>query len=87
VLTINQLLEKMAFNPSRILGIERGTLKIGAVADVVIIDAEKEFIVNPDNFASKGKNTPFIGWTLKGVSSVVISKGRIYDIAEWKANG
>jgi dihydroorotase len=88
VLTINQLLEKMALNPSRILGIERGTLKTAAVADVVIIDVEKEFIVNPDTFASKGKNTPFRGWTLKGVPSVVISKGRIYYNVEWKgANG
>ncbi len=84
VLTLNQLLEKMALNPSGIIGIDRGTLKAGSVADVVVLDAAKEFIVNPDNFASKGKNTPFRGWTLKGVPSVVISKGRIYDIADWK---
>jgi dihydroorotase len=84
VLTINQILEKMALNPARILGIVRGTLKAGAVADVVVLDVEKEFIVDPERFASKGKNTPFRGWKLKGVPSVVISKGRIYDIAEWK---
>ncbi|MGO9952535.1 MAG: dihydroorotase [Dissulfurispiraceae bacterium] len=81
-LTINQLLQKMALNPARILGIDRGTLKAGAVADVVVLDAAREFTVKPDNFASKGKNTPFRGWTLKGVPSVVISKGRIFNIAE-----
>ncbi|MGO9379927.1 MAG: dihydroorotase [Dissulfurispiraceae bacterium] len=81
-LTINQLLQKMALNPARILGIDRGTLKAGAVADVVVLDAAREFTVKPDNFASKGKNTPFRSWTLKGVPSVVISKGRIFNIAE-----
>ena len=49
----------------------------------MVLDEAKEFTVNPDNFASKGKNTPFRGWILKGVPSVVISKGRIYDISEW----
>ncbi len=81
LLTINQLIEKMTVNPSRILGIERGTLNTGAVADVLILDTESEFIVNPDEFASKGRNTPFAGWTLKGQPAVVISKGRVYDFS------
>lgn len=84
VLTINQLIEKMALNPSKILGIGRGTLKAGAMADVTVLDPDAEFKVDPDKFASKGKNTPFRGWKLKGVPSVVISKGRIFNIAEWK---
>ncbi len=81
LLTINQLIEKMALNPARIMGLDRGTLKAGAVADVLILDAEKEFIVNPEDFASKGKNTPFAGWTLMGQPAVVISKGRVYDFS------
>ncbi len=82
VLNINQLAEKMALNPSRILCLDRGTLKNGAVADVVVVDSEKEFVVDPDKFASKGKNSPFRGMTLKGQPVVVISKGRVYEIQE-----
>jgi dihydroorotase len=82
ILTINQLIEKMTINPSRIIGIDRGTLKVGSVADVLVLDTTKEFVVSPDNFASKGKNTPFGGWTLKGQPLVVIAKGRVYDFSE-----
>ena len=82
VLTINQLMEKMTLNPARIMGIDRGTLGVGAAADMIIVDAEKEFVVNPDNFASKGRNTPFSGWKLKGQPVAVISKGRVYDFTE-----
>jgi dihydroorotase len=81
VLTINQLIEKTSLNPSRIMGLDRGTLNVWSVADVLILDAEREFIVNPDCFASKGKNTPFAGWELKGQPVVVISKGRVYDFS------
>ena len=79
VLTLSQLMGKMTLNPAGIIGIDRGTLGIGSVADVIIVDAEKEFVLNPDNFASKGKNTPFSGWKLKGQPVAVISKGRVYD--------
>ena len=79
VLTLSQLMEKMTLNPAGIIGIDRGTLGVGSVADVIIVDAEKEFVLNPDNFASKGKNTPFSGWKLKGQPVAVISKGRVYD--------
>ena len=82
ILTLHQLIEKMTINPSKIMGINRGTLKVGSVADVVILDTKKEFVVNPANFASKGKNTPFSGWTLKGQPVIVITKGRIYDFSE-----
>jgi len=81
VLTIDQMLKKMTINPSKILGIDRGTLNIKAVADVLVMDTEREFIVRPDEFESKGKNTPFAGWTLKGQPVVVISKGRVYDFS------
>ncbi|HMK61968.1 MAG TPA: dihydroorotase [Dissulfurispiraceae bacterium] len=84
VLSISDLIRKMTINPSNILGLDRGTLKVGAVADVAILDAGSEFIVEPEKFLSKGRNTPFRGWKLKGVPRVVISKGRIFDIAGWK---
>jgi dihydroorotase len=81
VLTMPGLLEKMALNPARILGLGKGTLSEGADADIVIIDAEKEYVVAAGDFLSKGKNTPFDGWRLKGAPVVAISAGKVY---EWR---
>ncbi len=67
----------MAWNPAKILGIDRGTLKIGSDADVVIVDENKEYKVEPERFISKGKNTPFEGWLLKGMPVLTIYKGKI----------
>ena len=61
-LTWPQLLEKLTINPARILGIDRGTLKQGAPADVTIIDPSAEWTVDPDQFRSKSKNCPYAGW-------------------------
>jgi len=79
ILTPLQLVEKMAWNPAGILGIDGGTLKIGSDADVVIVDEDREFRVDPELFISKGKNTPFAGWILKGMPVVTIYKGKIYE--------
>jgi len=80
VLTIDQLVEKMSCMPARILGLSgsKGTLKPGADSDLVIINTEKEYVVNASDFRSKGKNTPFDGWNLKARPAVTIAKGRIY---------
>ncbi|HAM51731.1 MAG TPA: dihydroorotase, partial [Nitrospiraceae bacterium] len=59
VLTMSQLVERMAFNPARILGIEKGTLMAGSDADVVLVDAKKDFRIDSEKFLSMGKNTPF----------------------------
>jgi len=53
--------------------------KTGADADIVIIDKHKEFKVEAENFVSLGKNTPFDGWVLKGMSVMTICKGRINE--------
>jgi dihydroorotase len=80
ILNMNQLVEKMSFNPSQILGISsKGALKQGSDADVTIIDTKKEVRVEAEKFASKGKNTPFNGWVMKGVPVIIISKGRVYE--------
>ncbi len=79
ILTMGQLIEKMALNPARILGIKRGTLQTDTNADVVLLDMNREFTVEVDRFLSKGKNTPFRGWILKGMPVITISKGRIYE--------
>lgn len=84
VLSMPQLVEKMAFVPAQILGINAGTLKTGNYADITIVDMNKEFKVESENFLSKGKNTPFEGWTLKGVPVITICKGKVYD---WRIDG
>jgi dihydroorotase len=84
ILTIGELVEKMAINPSRILGLERGTLKEGSEADILIVDPNEEWLVNTDAFASMGKNTPFAGCTLKGRPALVISGNKVFDFRDGK---
>jgi dihydroorotase len=80
ILNINQLIEKMSVNPAQILGISsKGSLKPGSDADVTILDTKKETRVDAEKFVSKGKNTPFHGWILKGMPIITISKGRVYE--------
>jgi dihydroorotase len=80
VLAVHELVEKISCAPARILGMSgtKGTLAPGADADLVIINTNKEYAVNASDFRSKGKNTPFEGWTLKARPAVTIAKGRIY---------
>ncbi len=79
VLTLSQLVGKMSFMPAKIAGIDKGTLKHGSDADVVIIDTKKEYKVEAARFISKGKNTPFNGWVLRGMPVMTIRKGRVYE--------
>jgi dihydroorotase len=70
-------LAKMTINPARILGIDKGTLRIGADADITVIDPEATWTVDPAKFRSKSTNTPFAGWKLHGRADTVIVGGRI----------
>jgi len=72
-----KLFEKLAFNPSRILGIDRGSLSQGWAADIVIISGEKEWLVRKNELISKSKNSAFLGRTLKGVVDYTICNGKI----------
>ena len=79
ILSPGQLVEKMALNPARILRIDKGTLTAGADADITIIDTNRDFTVEAERFVSKGKNTPFEGWRLKGMPVLTIRMGKIYE--------
>ncbi len=70
-------LAKMTINPARILGINKGTLAIGADADITVIDPTVRWTVDPTKFRSKSRNTPFAGWKLQGRADSVIVGGRI----------
>ncbi len=76
VLTVSQMIEKMANNPARILGIECG-LQMGMRADITIIDPEKIWTVNPESFQSRSRNTPFAGWEMKGKAVLTMVGGKI----------
>ncbi len=79
VLTMPELVEKMSVNPARIMKLKKGTLRAGSEADVVIVDPSEEWTVDREKFVSKGKNTPFEGWVLKGRPVITICKGKIYE--------
>jgi dihydroorotase len=76
-LTINQLIEKMSCNPSNILSLNRGSLKPGSIADITLIDPAAEWTVEKEGFSSKSKNSPFLGWKVKGSASATILAGTI----------
>ncbi len=77
-LSLKQLIGKMTIVPARILNVDRGTLKPGSDADLVIVDMGKEFRVDAKRFVSLGRNTPFEGMSLKGMPVVTIVKGKIH---------
>jgi len=77
VLTLKQLVEKMSCNPSNILSIGRGTLKAGSFADITIIDPAREWTVDPEKLASKSKNSPWLGETMKGAAACTIVAGKV----------
>jgi dihydroorotase len=76
-LDLSALVARMSCNPAKILGIDRGTLKPGAVADVTIIDAAKEWTVVAEKLETKSKNSPFLGWQMKGAAAYTIVKGQV----------
>ena len=77
ILTPMQMAEKMSYNPAKILGIDRGTLAEGAVADVVVIDPDAVYVIDASSFASRGRNTPFDGRKVKGKVRMTICGGEI----------
>ena len=67
----------MTINPARVLDLKKGTLDIGADADVTIIDADAVWTVDPNQFKSKSRNSPFAGRELKGRADTVIVGGEV----------
>ena len=77
---LNLLISKMTWEPANILGDKfgkLGRLVVGNPADIVLIDPEKEWIVDPASFASKGQNTPLGGAKLKGKVVTTIFQGKV----------
>ena len=76
-LTPMQMAAKMSYNPAKVLGIPKGTLDEGKIADITIIDPDKEYTIDVNTFESKGKNTPFDGYKVSGEVEYTILNGKI----------
>lgn len=76
-LTLSQLIEKMSTVPAKIIGIDRGSLQQGKIADLVLFDPEEKYVIHGDDFASKGRNTPFDGHEVYGKVLMTISEGKV----------
>ena len=72
-----QMAAKMSTNPAKILGIDKGTLQPGKVADITIINPTEEYVIDKNTFVSKGKNTPFHGKTVRGKVKYTIVSGKV----------
>ena len=80
-ISVNKLSELMSRNPANILGMNKGSITIGKDGDLVLVDLNKEVVINKDKFASKGKNTPFDGKKYFGEVVMTIKSGKvIYSI-------
>jgi dihydroorotase len=77
VLPLRDAIARLTSGPARALGIPRGTLEVGAAADVTVIDPELKWTVAAEKLLSKSKNTPFDGWQLKGAATHTIVGGRV----------
>ena len=76
-LTLPTLVDRLTAAPARFLGVDLGTLRPGSSADVTLFDPNSEWVVDPASFASKGKNTPLAGATLKGHVAATIAAGKV----------
>lgn len=81
--TLKQLIDFLTVKPAEAFGLSVGTLQVGDVADLTVIDLDTEAKIDPDNFLSKGKNTPFKDWACKGWPTLTIVDGNIV----WEKGG
>lgn len=77
ILTPVQMAEKMSYNPAKVVGIDKGDIQPGKTADIVIFNPNETYIIDKNEFASKGKNTPFHGRKVTGRVCMTIMDGNI----------
>lgn len=79
IITPMQMAAKMSYNPAKVLGIDKGDISEGKVADITIIDPNAQYTIDVNQFESKGKNTPFDGWKVKGkVMRTIVAGDTVY---------
>jgi dihydroorotase len=75
-ISIADMIAKFTVNPAKLLNLNKGTLSVGADADVTVFDLDEEWLFQAADFASKSKNSPFSGWKLKGRAVATIVAGK-----------
>ncbi|MCI0533803.1 MAG: dihydroorotase [Verrucomicrobiales bacterium] len=76
-LPLPELIARFTTGPARLLHLDKGTLSVGADADVTVFDPDKDWVFRRDDTASKSRNSPFYNWALKGKAILTIIKGEI----------
>jgi len=74
---LSRLVSLYTSGPARILNLKRGTLAVGAVADITVLDLDRQTEVSVGAFRSKCRNAPYEGWKLKGAPILTLVGGRI----------
>lgn len=83
MLNLDTAVAKLTVQPAKAFGLAKGTLAVGADADVVLVDPQAQWEVDPTRFRSKSRNTPFAGWKVKGLVTMTVVGGRIvFDAGE-----
>ncbi|NRD78809.1 dihydroorotase [Bacillus sp. BRMEA1] len=77
IINLEQLIAFLTKKPAEAFELPYGKLEVGAVADLVLLNLDEEHTIHPTEFLSKGKNTPFGGWTCKGWPEITIANGQI----------
>ena len=77
VLTLKQLIDFLTVKPAETFNLPYGKIAVGAPADLVLLDLEQKENIDPETFLSKGKNTPFAGWSCKGWPVMTIVDGKV----------
>ena len=86
--SLKRIISAMTHKPAEIIGIPKGTLKVGADADITIFDPEMKYRIDKNEFRSKSRNTPFDGWDVQGKVRYTIVAGKVvYSDAQKEAQG
>jgi dihydroorotase len=81
-LGLAELIAKYTVAPARLLRLAKGTLSVGASADITVLDPDREWVFRPEDTASKSRNNPFYGWPLRGKAVATIVGGRLVWIEQ-----
>ncbi len=77
IISASRFVELLAVNPAAILGVDAGSLRPGSPADITVVDPEREYHYTEDMVVSKSRNTPFLGWHMKGGAVLTMVDGEI----------
>ena len=77
VITLEKLIDLMSVKPRKIFSLPGGEIKVGQPADLALLDLDKKWTVNPENFVTMGRATPFENWQVQGENILTVCKGEI----------